>query len=606
MMKFLPVSKSDMAEAGFDVLDFIFITGSAYVDHPSFDAAVISRLLFSRGYSVGIIAQPNIESDKDFTRLSKPRLGFLISSGNLDSSLRLYTSERRMRRFDEYSPGGKIGHLPQNAVICYTKKIKKLFPETPAIIGGIEASLRRLTHYDYWEDRLRKSILIESGADILVYGMGEKAILEIAAELHRGVPVDALQDIKGTAIKVPSFDYIYDYVKLPSYEECLNDKKNFALQEKLNYLEQNPFLGKRLAQKTENVVIVVNPPALPLTTEEMDEIYNLPYARSYHPMYEKMGGVPAIEEVRFSITAHRGCFGGCNFCAIHSHEGRIIQKRSDESILNEARLLTKLPDFKGYIHDVGGPTANFHRTSCDNQFERGTCKSKSCLTCKNLKAEHSDYIELLRKIRAIPEMKKVFIRSGVRYDYLLKANDGDAFLEELAKYHISGQLKIAPEHIIKTVLKAMGKPSKRAYLKFAEKFKRVNERIKKKQYLVPYFMSSHPGATLKDAVELAIFLKEHKYKIRQVQDFIPTPGTISTVMYYTGINPLTGEKVYVAKTKEEKAMQRALLQFWDAKNFALVKKALQILKRADLITFFYKSDKKLHLSHNDDTISKII
>ncbi|MBO6304177.1 MAG: YgiQ family radical SAM protein [Selenomonadaceae bacterium] len=591
MIGFLPVSKADMKEAGLEILDFIFITGSAYVDHPSFDAALISRLLSAHGYSVGIIAQPNLEKNEDFTRLSKPRLGFLISSGNLDSSLRLYTSEHHRRHFDEYSPGGKIGRLPNNAVICYTKKIKEIFPETPAIIGGIEASLRRLTHYDYWEDRLRESILIESGADILVYGMGEKAILEIAAELHRGVPINALQDIKGTAIKVPCFDYIYDYVKLPSYEDCLKNKKNFALQEKINYMEQNPFLGKRLAQKVKDAVVAVNPPALPLTTEEMDEVYNLPFMRTYHPMYEKQGGVPAIEEVRFSITAHRGCFGGCNFCAIHYHEGRIIQKRSDDSILSEAKLLSELPNFKGYIHDVGGPTANFHRPSCEGQFERGACKGKSCINCKNLKADHSEYITLLRKMRAISKIKKVFIRSGVRYDYLLKAKDGDKFLDELAKYHISGQLKIAPEHISDSVLKAMGKSPKTFYTKFIEKFTKVNERIKKKQYLVPYFMSSHPGATLKDAIELAVFLKKHNYKIRQVQDFIPTPGTISTAMYYTGINPLTGEKIYVAKTKKEKAMQRALLQYWDKRNYALVKKALMSEKRTDLIQFLYNNAK---------------
>ena len=583
MIGFLPASREEMKESGIDVLDFIFISGSAYVDHPSFDAAVISRILAAHGYGVGIIAQPNPKREEDFALLGKPRLGFLISSGNLDSRLRLYTGRRRLRRFDEYSPGGKTGYLPDNAVITYTRRIKKIFPETPVIIGGVEASLRRLVHYDYWDDKLRKSILAESGADLLIYGMGEKAVLEIAAELYRGIPVDALTDIRGTAFKVPSFDYIYDYVKLPSYDECLGDKKNFALAEKLNFLEQDPIKGKRLAQANVDGVVVVNSPALPLSTEEMDEIYDLPYMRKYHPKYEKQGGVPAIEEVKFSITAHRGCFGGCNFCAIHSHEGRIIQKRSDESILKEAEILTNLPDFKGYIHDVGGPTANFHRTSCDGQLERGVCKNKSCLTCKNLKAEHGDYIRLLRKIRALPKVKKVFIRSGVRYDYLLKAKDGDKFLEELTKYHISGQLKIAPEHISDNVLKIMGKSPKKVYLNFIRKFEQANERIEKKQYLVPYFMSSHPGATLKDAIELALFLKERNYKIRQVQDFIPTPGTISTAMYYTGINPLTGEEVYVAKSKEEKAMQRALLQYWDKQNYSLVKKALIKENRTDLI-----------------------
>lgn len=583
MSGFLPISKEDMKSKGIETLDFIFVTGSAYVDHPAFDATVISRLLEARGYSVGIIAQPNPKRDEDFTLLGEPRLGFLISSGNLDSRLRLYTAERRLRRFDEYSPGGKTGYLPDNAVIQYTKKIKELFPKIPAIIGGIESSLRRLTHYDYWDNKLRKSCLVESGADLLIYGMGEKAIIEIAGELYRGVNIDALTDIRGTAFKVPNFDYIYDYVKLPSYEDCLKDKDNFAIAEKLNYLEQDPIKGKMLAQKNGEFVVAVNPPALPLTTSEMDEVYGLPYMRTYHSSYDAKGGVPAIEEVRFSITAHRGCFGGCNFCAIHSHEGRIIQKRSDESILKEAEILTNLTDFKGYIHDVGGPTANFHRTSCDGQFEWGVCKNKSCIGCKNLKAEHGDYIGLLKKIRSLPKVKKVFIRSGVRYDYLLKAKDGEKFLEELAKYHISGQLKIAPEHISDNVLKNMGKSPKKVYEDFINKFEKVNRRINKKQYLVPYFMSSHPGSTLEDAVELAVFLKEHNYKIRQVQDFIPTPGTISTAMYYTGINPLTGEAVYVAKSKEEKAMQRALLQYWDEKNYELVKKALILTKRTDLI-----------------------
>lgn len=583
MIGFLPTSKNEMKENGVDVLDFIFVSGSAYVDHPGFDAAVISRILTAHGYRVGIIAQPNLKRDEDFALLGEPRLGFLISSGNLDSRLRLYTGRRRLRRFDEYSPGGKTGYLPDNAVIAYTRKVKALFPDKPIIIGGIEASLRRLTHYDYWDDKLRKSILVESDADLLIYGMGEKAVLEIAAELYRGVPIDALTDIGGTAFKVPSFDYIYDYVKLPSYEECLNNKKNFALAEKLNYLEQDPIKGKRLAQENDGEIVVVNSPSSPLSIKEMDEIYDLPYMRTYHPKYEKFGGVPAIEEVKFSITAHRGCFGGCNFCAIHSHEGRIIQKRSDESILKEAENLTKLPDFKGYIHDVGGPTANFHRTSCDGQLERGVCKNKLCVNCKNLKADHRDYIALLRKIRAIPKVKKVFIRSGVRYDYLLKAKDGEKFLEELVKYHISGQLKIAPEHISDKVLKIMGKSPKKVYEEFIKKFERANKKIGKKQYLVPYFMSSHPGATLDDAIELASFLKERNYKIRQTQDFIPTPGTISTAMYYSGINPLTGEKVFVAKTKEEKEMQRALLQYWDKKNYSLVKKALDLAGKKGIL-----------------------
>ena len=586
-MSFLPVTKADMAERDWEQLDFIFVSGDAYVDHPSFGPAILCRLLEKHGYKVGIIPQPDWHHTKDFASLGKPRLGFLVSSGNLDSQLNRYTAAKRIRHEDSYSPGGRAGCRPERAVIVYTRKLREAWgTDVPIIIGGIEASLRRFAHYDYWENKVRPSILAECDADLLIYGMGEHQLIELAAQLHQGIAIENIQDIRGTCFKVPDFDYIWDYARLPSLTEARKDKKAFAEAFKVEYLEQDAFRGRKLAQQNDNWCIVQNPPAMPLSTEEMDEIYDLPYERNWHPMYDAAGGVPAIKEVKFSITAHRGCFGGCNFCAIISHQGRIIQPRSEESILREARLITEQPDFKGYIHDVGGPTANFHRTSCDMQLERGTCHGRQCLSpdvCKRLVADHSSYISLLRRLRALPKVKKVFIRSGIRFDYLMLAKDD--FLQELCRYHISGQLKIAPEHISDRVTRMMGKSDSKVYRHFVQKFEKVNAQLGKKQYLVPYFMSSHPGCHLEDAIELALFIKEMGYHPEQVQDFIPTPGTLSTCMWYTGLNPLTGEEVYSARSQEDKAMQRALMQFWLPRNYHLVKKALCKAERQDLIGY---------------------
>lgn len=586
-MSFLPVTRKDMEERGWQQLDFIFVSGDAYVDHPSFGPAILCRLLEKHGYRVGIIPQPDWHSTKDFTSLGKPRLGFLVSSGNLDSQLSRYTAAKRLRHDDSYSPGGKAGFRPERAVQVYTGKLRECWgKDVPIIIGGIEASLRRFAHYDYWADEVRPSILAECDADLLVYGMGEHQLIEIAAQLHQGVEIQNIQDVQGTCFRVPDFDYIWDYKAIASFEQVRKSKAAFAEAFRTEYLEQDAFRGKRLAQQNGSWCIVQNPPAMPLSTEEMDEIYDLPYMRTWHPMYDKAGGIPAIEEVKFSITAHRGCFGGCNFCAIISHQGRIIQPRSDASILREAKIMTEQPDFKGYIHDVGGPTANFHRTSCDAQLKRGTCHGKQCLspdTCKNLTASHAGYLELLRKLRQLPKVKKVFIRSGIRFDYLMLAKDD--FLRELCEHHISGQLKIAPEHISDRVTRLMGKSGSKVYRRFVEKFTRMNKQLGKKQYLVPYFMSSHPGSQLEDAIELAEFIKEMGYHPEQVQDFIPTPGTLSTCMWYTGLNPLTGQQVYSAKSPEEKAMQRALMQFWLPKNYELVRRALEKAGRRDLIGY---------------------
>lgn len=586
-MSFLPVTRKDMEERGWQQLDFIFVSGDAYVDHPSFGPAILCRLLEKHGYRVGIIPQPDWHSTKDFTSLGKPRLGFLVSSGNLDSQLSRYTAAKRLRHDDSYSPGGKAGFRPERAVLTYARRLRECWgSEVPIIIGGIEASLRRFAHYDYWADEVRPSILAECDADLLVYGMGEHQLIEIAAQLHQGVEIQNIQDVQGTCFRVPDFDYIWDYEAIASFEQVRKSKAAFAEAFRTEYLEQDAFRGKRLAQQNGSWCIVQNPPAMPLSTEEMDEIYDLPYMRTWHPMYDKAGGIPAIEEVKFSITAHRGCFGGCNFCAIISHQGRIIQPRSDASILREVKIMTEQPDFKGYIHDVGGPTANFHRTSCDAQLKRGTCHGKQCLspdTCKNLTASHAGYLELLRKLRQLPKVKKVFIRSGIRFDYLMLAKDD--FLRELCEHHISGQLKIAPEHISDRVTRLMGKSGSKVYRRFVEKFTRMNKQLGKKQYLVPYFMSSHPGSQLEDAIELAEFIKEMGYHPEQVQDFIPTPGTLSTCMWYTGLNPLTGQQVYSAKSPEEKAMQRALMQFWLPKNYELVRRALEKAGRRDLIGY---------------------
>ena len=586
MKGFLPICRRDMEERGWHELDFVFISGDAYVDHPSFGPAIICRLLEKHGYKVGIIPQPDWHTTKDFDRLGKPRLGFLVSAGNMDSLLNKFTAAKKVRHEDAYSPGGQAGHRPERATIVYCNRLRELYPDVPIIIGGIEASLRRMAHYDYWSNAIRRSILVDSQADLLIYGMGERAILEIAADLQQGVEVANIQDVHGTCYRVPNKDYAWDYIELPSFEAVRKDKKTFAEAFKIEYLEQDPIRGRKLLQQNDEWCVVQNPPAMPLSEEQMDEVYGLPYMRTYHPIYEKAGGVPAIKEVQFSLVSQRGCFGGCNFCAIISHEGRIIQRRSHASLIREAKILTHMKGFKGYIHDVGGPTANFRRTSCDGQLKRGTCRGKPCLSpepCKLLVADHSDYIKLLRELRSLPGVKKVFVRSGIRFDYLLLAKDD--FLYELCKYHVSGQLKIAPEHISDRVTRLMGKSNRAVYLRFVEKFRRMNERLGKKQYLVPYFMSSHPGSELSDAVELAEFIRDMGYHPQQVQDFIPTPGTLSTCMWYTGLDPMTGEKVYSAKSYEEKRMQRVLMQYWLPKNHEIVRKALHLAHREDLIGF---------------------
>jgi len=586
MNGFLPISKKDMEERGWEQLDFIFVSGDAYVDHPSFGPAILCRLLEKHGYKVGIIPQPDWHSTRDFDRLGKPRLGFLVSAGNMDSLLNKFTASRKVRHQDAYSPGGKAGFRPERATIVYCNRLRELYHDVPIIIGGIEASLRRLAHYDYWSNSVRRSILVDSQADLLIFGMGERALLEVAADLQQGVAIENIQDVAGTCYRVPNMDYVWDHLPLPSFEEVAHSKQKFAEAFKMEYLEQDPIRGRKLAQQNEEWCVVQNPPAKPLDEAQMDEIYDLPYQRTWHPIYDKDGGVPAIQEVQFSLVSQRGCFGGCNFCAIISHEGRIIQRRSHESLLREAKILTQQKGFKGYIHDVGGPTANFRRTSCDGQLERGTCRGKPCLSpipCRNLVVDHSDYLKLLRELRQLPGVKKVFVRSGVRFDYLMLAKDD--FLEKLCKYHISGQLKIAPEHVSDRVTRMMGKSNRKVYQAFAERFRKMNERLGLKQYLVPYFMSSHPGSELSDAIELAEFIRDMGYHPQQVQDFIPTPGTLSTAMWYTGIDPLTGEKVYTAKSYEEKLMQRSLMQYWLPKNQEIVRKALRLAHREDLIGF---------------------
>lgn len=586
MNEFIPISRRDMEKRGWDELDFIFVSGDAYVDHPSFGPAIICRLLEKHGYRVGIIAQPDWHSKEAFMKLGKPKLGFLVSSGNLDSMLNKFTAAKKTRHQDLYSPGGRSDCRPERAVVVYCNRLRECWKDVPILIGGIEASLRRFAHYDYWSNKVRRSILMDSRADLLIYGMGERQILEIASALNAGISAEDITDVRGTACRLKNLDMVWDYIEIPSSEQVAEDKKAFAEAFRTEYLEQDPVRGKKIVQKCNTQYILQNPPALPLSEQEMDEIYALPYQRTWHPIYNKAGGVPAIQEVRFSLVSHRGCFGGCNFCAIVSHQGRIIQARSHASLLAEAKQMIESPEFKGYIHDVGGPTANFRIPSCKGQLERGTCRGKKCLApkpCKNLEADHTDYIALLRELRALPKVKKVFIRSGIRFDYLLAAKDD--FLEELCRYHVSGQLKIAPEHISENVTSMMGKSGKDVYVQFARRFKKMNEKIDKKQYLVPYFMSSHPGASLKDAVELAEFIRDLNYMPEQVQDFIPTPGTLSTCMYYTGIDPLQQKPVYTAKTAEEKQMQRALMQYRKPENYDIVYKALVKAKRQDLIGY---------------------
>ena len=583
---FLPVCREDMEARGWVQADFLFVSGDAYVDHPSFAPAVIGRVLEGAGYKVAILAQPDWRDPKAFQALGKPRLGVLVCGGNLDSMLCHYTAARKPRKEDKYSPGKATGKRPDHATLVYTKKIKEIWPDLPVIIGGIEASLRRFAHYDYWEDTLLPSILTECGADLLVCGMGEQSIKEIADYLAGGAAGADLHYIRGTQYAVSSLDILEEYVELPSYDAIRSDKTLLAQAHRLQSENMDPFYGKTLVQKNSNGLYVVqNPSVMPLTQEEMDSIYDLPYTRQWHPMYDKAGGVAALEEVKFSLVSSRGCFGSCSFCAIHAHQGRIIQARSHASILKEAEKMIRLPDFKGYINDVGGPTANFRHPSCAKQLKVGACKHRQCLfpaPCPQIDADHSDYIALLRKLRALPGVKKVFIRSGIRYDYLLEEKGGQ-FLDELCRYHVSGQLKVAPEHIAQPVLRQMGKPGKEVYVKFVRAFAKKNKEIGKEQYLVPYFISSHPGCTLTHAIELAEFLRDTGRNPEQVQDFIPTPGSAATAMYYSGQDPFTGKKVYTVRNPHQKAMQRALMQYRNPRNRALVREALKEGGRTDLI-----------------------
>lgn len=577
-----------MEERKIEQFDFVYIIGDAYVDHPSFGHAVISRVLEAHGYSVGIISQPDWKDDKSITLLGKPRLAFLISGGNMDSMVNHYSVSKKRRSSDAYTPGGKSGKRPDYATVVYGNLIRRTYRDVPIIIGGIEASLRRMAHYDYWSDKFKRSILLDSQADIISYGMGEKSIVELADALDSGIAVSDITFIQGTVYKTKKPENIYDGLWLPDYDAMKANPAKYAESFAIQYENTDPFTGKVLVEGyAGGVYVVQNPPQPPLSTAEMDEIYALPYMRTYHPSYEQEGGVPAISEIKFSLISNRGCFGGCSFCALTFHQGRIVQTRSHESILAEAGLLTKDKDFKGYIHDVGGPTANFRHPSCEKQLTCGVCKNRQCLfpsPCKNLRAEHADYLALLRKLRELPGVKKVFIRSGIRFDYLL-ADADDSFFRELVQYHVSGQLKVAPEHISDKVLKRMGKPENAVYRRFTEKYKHLNEQFGLKQYLVPYLMSSHPGSTLKEAVELAEYLRDLGYMPEQVQDFYPTPSTLSTVMYYTGIDPRDMSQVYVCRNPHEKAMQRALIQYRNPKNYDLVCEALRAAKREDLIGF---------------------
>ena len=597
---FLPISKEDMKEAGIEQLDFVYICGDAYVDHPSFGHAIISRILEAHGYKVGIIAQPDWKDRESINRLGEPRLGFLVSAGNMDSMVNHYSVSKKRRTTDAFTPGGVMGKRPDYATIVYCNLIRQTYKHKPIIIGGIEASLRRLAHYDYWSNKLKRSILLDSGADLISYGMGEHSIVEIADALDSGLDIKDITFIDGTVYKTRDRESIYDAIELPHFEALKADKLEYAKSFYIQYSNTDPFSGKRLFETyDEKLFVVQNPPAKPLTQSEMDSVYALPYMRDYHPSYKELGGVPAIEEVKFSLISNRGCYGGCSFCALTFHQGRIIQTRSHESILAEANKIIWDPDFKGYIHDVGGPTANFRAPACDKQMTKGACPHKQCLfpkPCQNLKVDHSDYLKLLRKLRELPNVKKVFIRSGIRFDYLIYDNDR-TFLRELCEHHVSGQLKVAPEHISDAVLEKMGKPGVDVYNRFVKAYKDMNEKIGKKQYLVPYLMSSHPGSTLKEAVELAEFLRDLGYMPEQVQDFYPTPSTLSTCMYYTGIDPRTGQSVYVPKSPHEKAMQRALIQYRNPKNYDLVMEALRIADRMDLVGFDEKClirPRKLH------------
>ena len=587
MSEFLPISKQDMKERGWEQCDFVYVIGDAYVDHPSFGHAIISRVLEDAGYKVGIIAQPDWKNPNSINVLGKPRLGFLVMAGNMDSMVNHYSVSKKRRKTDAYTPGGVMGKRPDYATIVYSNLIRRTYPKVPIIIGGIEASLRRLAHYDYWSDKLKHSILLDSQADILIYGMGERAIVEVADALNSGMEAKDITWIDGTVYSCKEVDDAVPCIKLPPYKALVENKRKYTESYYLQYQNTDPFTAKRLAEPYEDRFVVQNPPQKPLSQEEMDHVYGLPYARHWHPIYDKDGGIPAISEVQFSLISNRGCFGACSFCALTFHQGRIIQTRSHESILAEAKKMTEDPDFKGYIHDVGGPTANFRQPACQKQLTKGACPNRQCLfptPCKNMVADHSDYLSLLRELRSLPKVKKVFIRSGIRFDYLLADKD-DTFFKELVKYHVSGQLKVAPEHIANPVLDLMGKPRNEVYEKFLAKYKRLNQQYGLKQFVVPYLMSSHPGSTLKEAVALAEYLRDLGYMPEQVQDFYPTPSSISTVMYYTGLDPRTMKPVYVPTNPHEKAMQRALIQYRNPKNYRLVHEALVQAGRTDLIGF---------------------
>ena len=585
---FLPVNREDMLERGWTQPDFVYVMGDAYVDHSSFGPAIISRVLEAHGYKVAMLPQPDWNDPSSVMEFGEPRLGFLVSGGNMDSMVNHYTVAKHHRKTDSYTPGGVMGKRPDRAVTVYCNLIRKSYKHTPIIIGGIEASLRRLAHYDYWSDRVRRSVLLDSGADLLSYGMGEHSIVEIADALNSGLEVKDITWISGTVYKTRYEDEIYDAIRLPDYEEITADKRKYAESFAIQYRNTDPIIAKRIYECYDGAMFVVqNPPAAPLTQLEMDDVYSLPFMRAWHPMYDAAGGIPAFGEIKESITQARGCFGECNFCALTMHQGRIVQCRSHESVLAEAKEITQDKEFKGYIFDVGGPTAEFRGPSCDKQLTKGTCVGRKCLwpePCKNLKVDHSDYVKLLREVRSLPGVKKVFIRSGFRFDYLM-ADPNKEFLREICQYHVSGQMRVAPEHVSDGVLKEMGKPKVDVYNSFVKEFEKINHELGLKQYIVPYLMSSHPGSTLKDAIKLAEYIRDMGYIPEQVQDFYPTPGTVSTTMYYTGLNPLTMEKVYVPRNPHEKAMQRALIQYRNPENYELVKEALLREHREDLIGF---------------------
>ena len=588
MQDFLPVTKKEMQQRGWDQVDFVYLTGDAYVDHPSFGAAIISRLLESRGYRVGIIPQPDWRKKESVQVFGAPRLGFLVSAGNMDSMVNHYTVSRKHRQKDSYSPGGEMGLRPDMPTVVYSNLIRQTYKHTPIILGGIEASLRRLAHYDYWENKVRRSVLLDSGADLISYGMGEHSIIQIAEALQSGLPIDEITFVPGTVYKCKDLSRAYDPVILPSYETVSSDKKAYAESFAEQYRNTDPFTARVMAENYGNRGYVIqNPPALPLSQQEMDDVYDLPYRNAWHPMYDARGGIPALEEIKFSLTSNRGCFGGCNFCALTFHQGRILQTRSHDSILREAEKMTKDPDFKGYIHDVGGPTADFRQPSCQKQLTKGVCQNRQCLfpkPCGNLTVDHTDYVSLLRKLRKLSCVKKVFIRSGVRFDYVV-ADKSPVFLQELVKHHVSGQLRVAPEHVSNQVLHYMGKPSHEVYQQFLDQYEKANAATGRKQYAVPYFMSSHPGCTIKEAVKLAEYVRDLGFTPEQVQDFYPTPSTLSTCMYYTGIHPLTKEKVYIPRDPHEKAIQRALMQYKNPANRSLVLEGLKMAGRMDLVGF---------------------